>query len=134
MFARVLRAAAAYFAVTFAAGFALGTIRVAWLVPVVGERAAELMEMPVMVAVVILAARWTARRFSLGKSFLSDLAVGGVALILLLAVELTVVLALRGLSLAEYVHSRDPVAGLVYVLSLALFAFMPAWLGLRSRE
>ena len=53
MFAGVLRAAAAYFAVTFAAGFALGTIRVAWLVPVVGERAAELMEMPVMVAVVM---------------------------------------------------------------------------------
>jgi len=33
MFARVIRAAAAYFAVVFAAGFAFGAMRVAWLVP-----------------------------------------------------------------------------------------------------
>ena len=51
--------------------------------------------------------------------------VGAVALGLLLFVEFTVVLSLRGLSIPEYVSSRDPIAGSVYLLLLALFAGMP---------
>jgi hypothetical protein len=36
------------------------------------------------------------------------------------------VLGLRGLSIAEYVASREPVSGTVYILLLVLFAAMPA--------
>jgi hypothetical protein len=42
----------------FGAGFVLGTIRVLWLVPAVGPRTAEFFEMPIMLAVNILSARW----------------------------------------------------------------------------
>jgi hypothetical protein len=52
-----------------------------------------------------------------------------MALGLLLGFELTVVLALRGMSLAQYLESRDPVSGTAYVCSLALFALMPSLLG-----
>jgi len=58
-------AGALYFAIVFAAGFALGTVRVLWLVPRLGERMAELAEMPFMLAVTMLAAHRVARRLSM---------------------------------------------------------------------
>lgn len=124
--ARIAAAGAAYFALAFAAGFALGTIRVLAVVPRIGERAAELVEAPLMLAVVVAAARFVVRRFVPGAPAAARLAVGLVGVVLLLAVEFTVVLALRGLSLAGYFAGRDPVAGAVYVALLALFAVMPA--------
>ena len=48
-----------------------------------------------------------------------------VALSLLLVAELTVVLWLQGLTIGEYVPSRDPVAGSVYIVMLGVFAIMP---------
>ena len=96
------------------------------LVPRVGERAAELIEAPLMLAVVVAAARFVVRRFVPGAPAAARLAVGLLGVALLLAVEFTVVLALRGLSPAEYFAGRDPVAGAVYVALLALFAAMPA--------
>lgn len=124
--ARIAAAGAAYFALAFAAGFALGTIRVLAVVPRIGERAAELVEAPLMLAVVVAAARFVVRRFVPGAPTAARIAVGLLGVVLLLAVEFTVVLALRGLSPAEYFAGRDPVAGAVYVALLALFAAMPA--------
>jgi hypothetical protein len=125
---RVIRAAVAYFAVVFAAGFAFGVVRVGWVVPAIGERAAELAEMPLILAVVVLAARWVARKFHLPGSVPVRLAVGALALVLLLSLELTVVLALRGMSFAQYLDSRDPISGGAYLASLLLFGLMPALL------
>jgi hypothetical protein len=121
---QVLKAGALYFAIAFGSGFVLGTIRVLWVVPCVGERTAELIETPIMLVVIVLGARWVARRFALA-SMPTRLGVGCVALGFLLAVELTMVLWLRGLTLGEYVASRDPVAGMVYLVMLGVFAVMP---------
>ena len=129
---RLLPAGITYFALVFAAGFALGVVRVGWLVGLVGERNAELLETPLMLAVVFLAARWVVKRFRLPPATGPRLAVGFMALALMLACELTVVLALRGLTLGEYLASRDPLAGGVYAVSLLLFALMPALLLLRA--
>ena len=134
---RLLPAGFTYFALVFAAGFALGVVRVGWLAGRVGERNAELLEMPLMLAVVFLAARWVVTRFRLPSASGPRLAVGFLALALLLACELTVVLALRGLSFSEYLASRDPLAGSLYAVSLLLFALMPALLllgGARPRR
>ncbi len=86
-----------------------------------------------MLTAIVLAARWTVRRFGATKTFHPLLGVGLVALALLLTMELTVVLTLRGLTLSEYLRSRDPVAGGVYVLLLTLFAMMPLLLGRQAR-
>lgn len=131
---RLLPAGLAYFALVFAAGFALGVVRIGWLVERIGERSAELLEMPLMLAVVFLAARWVVKRFSLPPTVGPRLGVGFLALALLLACELTVVLALRGLTFGEYLASRDPLAGAAYAVSLLLFALMPALLLLGSRR
>ena len=45
---RTIKAGIAYFALVFGAGFVLGMIRVPFLVPRLGERVAELVEMPFM--------------------------------------------------------------------------------------
>jgi hypothetical protein len=129
---QILKAGALYFALVFAAGFLLGTIRTLWIVPSVGTRKAELMEAPVMFLVTILASRWVVRHLSLSFSLLQRLAVGLVALGLLLLAEVTVVLWMTGLTIAESVAGRDPVAGTVYLVMLAVFAAMPLLVVRRS--
>jgi len=121
----VLRAGVAYFALVFAVGFALGTVRTLWLAPALGERRAELLETPFMLAACALAARWVVRRFALPTALRPRLAVGGLALALLVAAELGVVLLVRGEPLGDDLARRDPVSGGVYLVSLLLFALLP---------
>ena len=90
---------------------------------------AELMEMPIMLAVMIAAARWTVRRLGVPATAARRLGMGSAALALLLAAEFTLVLWLRGLSIADYVASLDPVAGPVYAGALGAFAVMPLLVG-----
>lgn len=103
----------------------MGTIRVPFLVPRLGERAAELIEMPFMFVVIVLAARFIAKRFALPATLLVRLSTGIFALVLLIAAELLLAVALQDRSPGEYVSSRDPVSGSVYLAMLALFATMP---------
>ncbi|MBX3318877.1 MAG: hypothetical protein KF890_03280 [Nitrospira sp.] len=77
-----------YFLLVFGTGFVLGTIRVFLIVPLVGHRTAELLEMPLMLIATVLAARWTIRRFSEPRTSAARLSIGGIALGLMLAGEL----------------------------------------------
>ncbi len=122
----MLRAAAAYFGLVFGAGFVLGTIRVPFLVPAFGERIAELIEAPIMLAVIVLAARWVVRRFCTGCGGAALLATGGIAAGFVLAADVAVGVGLRGMTLAQVFTERDPVSGTVYYLLVTLFAAMPA--------
>lgn len=120
-----------YFAMVFAVGFLLGVLRVLWLVPRLGERWAELLEAPLMLAAIVLSARLVVRRFP-AENAAAYLGSGLLALLLLVSVELTVVLGLRDLSLGQYLAERDPVAGSVYLVLLGVFAAMPWLMGRRS--
>jgi hypothetical protein len=131
---RALKAGLLYFALVFAVGFVLGTIRVLWLVPRMGQRAAELLEMPIMLMVVFLAGRWVVRKLALPPDARSRLTMGMVAAALLLLVELTVVLRVQGMTFADYVAKRDPVAATAYYLSLAFFALLPLLLARPGRR
>ena len=122
---QILKAGVLYFTLVFGAGFALGPIRVLWLVPRVGTRTAELMETPIMLAVIILAARWIVRRLTVPPVPSKRLGIGFFALGLLLVAEFMLVLWLRGLTISEYLAGRDPVAGTVYIGMLGVFAIMP---------
>jgi len=125
---KVLQAGALYFVLVFSAGFLLGPLRILWLVPAVGTRLAELLETPVMLIVIFYAARWVIRRLALPPGAGSRLGMGVIALTLMLAAELSLVLRLRGMTLADFFATRDPVSGLAYYLSLAVFALMPLYL------
>lgn len=122
---KILKAGLLYFVVVFGAGFVLGTIRTLWVVPSVGTRTAELMEMPFMLVVVILAAKFVIKHYNVTPAPILRLGIGLVAFVMLLATEFTVVLWLRGLSIGEYLATRDPVSASVYYTMLLIFLFMP---------
>ena len=118
-----LKAGGSYFALVFGTGFLLGVLRVPFLVPRLGVRTAELIEMPFMFVAIFFAARYVVRRFALKSSERLD--AGLIALALLFAAELTLATVVQDQSLAAYIASRDPVSGSVYLLMLGVFALMP---------
>jgi hypothetical protein len=128
----ILKAGISYFALVFGAGFVLGPIRLLWLVPRVGTRTAELLEMPIMLAVIILAARWVVIRLAVPAERSTRLGMGFVALVLLVAAELFLVGPLQGYSIGDYLTGRDPVSGTVYYVMLGVFALMPLLLARRG--
>jgi hypothetical protein len=129
----IFKPAALYFALVLGTGIVLGSIRVPFLVPRLGERYAELLEMPIMFVVIVLAARFVVRRFDLPASLPVRLRVGFLALAMSVLAELLLAVALQGQSVAQYIASRDPVSGSVYLAMLLLFALMPSIL-LRARR
>jgi hypothetical protein len=121
----VVGAARVYFVLVFGAGFILGSVRVPLLVPRIGERAAELAEMPLMLAVMVFSAGYLVRSHEDIRSGGAWLVVGVAALTLLVLAELLLAVALAGRGVGEYIASRDPVSGSVYLAMLALYAVMP---------
>ncbi|HXY06960.1 MAG TPA: hypothetical protein VEI52_03825 [Terriglobales bacterium] len=121
----VLKSGTLYFALVFAVGFVLGAIRTTWIVPRMGARRAELMEMPIMLVVTIIAARWAVLRFGVPPVPSIRLGMGCIALVLMLVAEFGLMLWVRGLSIRQYLATRDPVSGTVYYAMLVVFAIMP---------
>ena len=131
---RNFKPAVRYFALVLGTGFVLGVIRVPFIVPRLGERYAELLEMPFMLVAIVLAARHVVRRFNLPASLPVRLQVGFAALALTVLAELLLAMALQGRTLAAFIASRDPVSGSVYLVMLLLFALMPAILARLNRR
>jgi len=131
--ALLARLAIAYFAFVFFIGFLLGVARTFWIAPRLGERAAELVEMPLMVAASFLVARALMSRAA-DVGLRAAVLVGLAALALLVCAELAVVAFVRGQPLADYVTSRDSVSGSAYAIALVLFAAMPAVISRRGSQ
>ena len=81
----------------------------------------------------MLGARWIVRRLAVPSTPYSRLGMGCVALGLLLIAEFTFVLWRRGVSISEYLASRDPVSGTVYYVMLGVFAIMPLFVARSGR-
>jgi MFS family permease len=125
----LIKAGITYFGIVFGAGFILGPIRILLLVPNLGERLAELIELPLMLIVIIFAARRIIEKFEAPYLISQRLSIGFIALSILLLFEFTLVLKLRGITITEYFQSRDPISGTAYYLSLLVFALMPMFVG-----
>ena len=106
-------------------GFVLGVFRVPFLVPRIGERWAELAEMPIMATVIYFAAGYILRRFPEIRYPGRALMAGLLALVLSVATELGLATVLQDQTLTEFISSRDKVSGSVYVALLLVFAVMP---------
>jgi hypothetical protein len=122
---KAIKAGVLYFAIVFGTGFLLGTIRTLLIVPHLGARTAELLEVPLMVAVSFVAARWIVRRMELPFLLSLRMAMGTIALALMLVAEFSFVLSLRRMSLRQYFATLDPISGTAYYVSLLLFALAP---------
>ena len=122
-----LKAALVYFGMVFAVGFLLGAIRVPLLVPRLGVRMAELLEMPLMLIAIYLAAGLVVRRYGAVVHGKFWLLAGFIAFDLMVSAEVVLARLLTGRSIGEYVTDRDPVSGSVYLVMLVIFGLMP-WL------
>src|SRR5260370_6351935 len=121
----ILKAGVLYFGVVFGTGFILGSIRILWVAPRLGTRMAELLEMPIMLLIAIVAARLIVLKLAVPFTLSSRLGMGGIGLGLMLIAEFTLVLSLRGLSIRDYLAARDPVAATAYYAMLGVFAVLP---------
>lgn len=122
---RVPGAALAYFAPVFAAGFALGTLRVLLLAPALGGVAAVALELPVMLALAWVAARWAAERFEVPAAAAPRLAMGGLAFVLLIAAEAALGIWGFGRGGTEIVAGFVTAEGILGLAGQVAFAFVP---------
>lgn len=124
---RILLAAAAYWAAVFLAGFVLGTLRVLFVAPRLGETPAVLVEMPLMLAASWVAARRIVRRA--GNTRMADaIAIGALAFALLLASELVLAATLFGRTPGQWLAALFVMPGLLGLAGQLVFAAMPALL------
>ncbi len=128
---QVLKAGTLYFLIAVGAEFVLEVIRLQVVALYVGERLAEMLEIPNVLLATIIGARWVVDRFTLPPLPGIRLSVGLVALILLLIVEGTVILPLHGISVAEYLAGQDPVVGIAPLGALGVLTVMPFLVGYR---
>ena len=81
--------------------------------------------MPIMLGLIVLAARWVVAHLGLPPATGPRLVTGLLALAWLVAAELGRAVLIQNQPPAAYIASRDPVSGSVYLAMLGLFALMP---------
>lgn len=127
--AAALKAGALAFAIVFAAGFALGTVRVLWIAPRLGPLGAVLLELPVMLAVSWWAVRLAVRRLAVPEAAVARAAMGGVAFALLIGAETLLGVVAFGRSPAEQWQALLAPEGLAGLAAQVLFGLFPLWAG-----
>jgi hypothetical protein len=128
---RIARAALLYFVIVFAVGFLLGPVRVLWLEPHLGPFAAVLCEMPFLIAAMVVAARWVARRVALEHDRGALILMGLGALALQQVADIAVGVGLRGMTVVAQVAQFATPQGALYAAALVAFAAMPALMNRR---
>ncbi len=124
---RTLFTGTAYVAAVFAAGFVLGVLRTLVLVPLWGELAAVLVELPLILTIAWLVCTRILRRWPLLPP--SAVRMGAIAFLLLMLAEAALSTLLAGRSLAEHLalYSQLPhQVGLGGQLAFALFPWVQA--------
>ena len=121
---RIARAGTAYWAMIFALGFVLGTMRVLWGAEAVGETVFVLFEVPIMLAASALAARWLMPRFAI-ETRGEALAMGALAFALLILAELALATGLSGMTAREWLVEAWQVPGVYGTLGQILFGLIP---------
>ncbi|EAQ28824.1 hypothetical protein NAP1_14533 [Erythrobacter sp. NAP1] len=129
---RAIAAGTAYWAVVFAIGFMLGTVRTLWLAPRVGEEMAVLIEMPIIIAACMIAAWWLTARFAI-VSVRAALAMGALAFALLMMAELALAVGVFGETPRGWLAGLFEPPGVWGLLGQIGFALFPAGVVLARR-
>ena len=119
----IARAGAAYWALIFALGFVLGTVRTLWGAAALGEGNFILVEVPVMLAASWLAARWLVARFGIASRG-AAMGMGALAFVLLMVAEMALTAALGG-NVARWIAGLFAPPGLYGFLGQIAFGLMP---------
>ncbi len=123
-----VKAALGYFAVTFAVAFVLGAVRQTVVAPRLGAFAAVAIEVPLLLGVSWLAARWAVRRFAVADRARTRLAMGGLAFAMLQATEFALASAF-GTPPSAYAALFVTPAGALGLAAQIAFALLPLAVG-----
>ncbi len=118
-----MKAGFVYFAIVYAAGFALGTLRVLAVAPALGDFAATLVELPIMLAVSWFACGLVLRRLFVPQA--ARLAMAATSLALLLLAELATGVFAFGLTPAGAAARMFATANWLGLAGQLLFAAFP---------
>lgn len=130
---RALAAASAYFLALFALGFILGTIRVIFVAPRVGELAATIAEVPVMLVAAYFICRWAIRRWQVPPAIGARLAMVPWFLALLFAFEALLGATMFGRSIAQQWAALGSPAGLIGISAQIIAALLPLFVSKGDR-
>jgi hypothetical protein len=114
-----------YFAIVFAAGFALGAVRVGLLAPAAGEMTATLIELPVILAASWVACLFALRRFAVEARPGPRLLMGAVAFVVLIAAEIALGLGLMNRTFAAQLREMASPPALIGLAGQVLVALFP---------
>lgn len=128
---RALHAAGYYFAIVFAIGFALGTVRTFAIAPLTGETFAVAIELPVMLLASWIVCGWAIRRYQVAYILMPRLAMGVAAFGLLMGAELLVSMLIAGRSVTEHLAHYQTAPSLLGLCGQLAFALFPL---LRQRD
>ena len=109
----------------FAAGFAIGTVRVLLLVPQVGELPAVLLELPIMLGISWFVCATLIARLEVPPRIPPRVTMGAVAFALLMLAELALSLALFGRTMNDFTQSLTTPHGMVGLAGQVIFGLMP---------
>lgn len=122
---RAVLAGLAYFAIVFAAGFALGAIRVVLLIPRIGETAAVLIELPVILTVAWIACSWLVTAFDVPRQSGPRLLMGGAAFLTLMCAELGLSVLAFGRTAIDHLDQYHTIHGLLGLAGQVMFGLFP---------
>ena len=123
---RAAAAGAAYVGIVFAAGFLLGTLRVAVLAARIGETAAVMLELPIMLAISWIACRWLIARFDVAAILAPRLVMGGLAFAILILAEIGVSIVGFGRTFSDSLGHYRELAAMLGLAGQIAFAAFPA--------
>ena len=118
-------AGVAYFALVFAVGFALGTVRVLILVPRLGALYSGLIELPIILTAAWFICRWLVNRFKLDDRWSVRFTMGATAFMLLMVAELSMSLILFDRSVFEHFSFYRSAHALLGLAGQVVFALFP---------
>jgi len=121
---RAAKAGLAYFAVVFAAGFAMGTARELVIAPRLGSVGAVLVELPIMLVLSWFAAGRLVMAFAVASDGAARLAMGALAFVLLQGGEMALAAAF-GLAPVAYVAGLASLKGAIGLAGQVAFALIP---------
>ncbi|NWH07055.1 MAG: hypothetical protein HXY22_00120 [Alphaproteobacteria bacterium] len=128
-----MKAGLAYGALTFAAGFLFGVLRVTLIAPRLGETAAILIELPLMLAIAWILCGAIIRHLVVAATPQSRAIMGELALVTLIVLEAAMTLTLFGRSLDEFVADYERPGPQLGLLAQALAATYPLLMLYRPR-
>jgi hypothetical protein len=131
---RALAAASIYFLALFALGFVLGTVRVIFVAPRVGEFAATIAEVPVMLTAAFFACRWAIQHWQVPRTIAIRVVMIPWFLAMLFLFESLLGAMLFKRSLAEQWEGLGTPAGFVGLSAQIIAAILPLLVGKGERS